>query len=82
MAELVTLVDNQLVAEVDELVAHHVVASRSEAVRIGLEQLVDQTHRAKVAIKILDGYRRYPQDETAINPGDAAARAMIEEEPW
>ena len=44
MAQLVTRVDDALVAAVDELVVAGVVASRSEAVRVGLERLIDR-HR-------------------------------------
>jgi len=42
MAQLVARLDDSLMAEVDVLVADGVVANRSEAVRLGLERLVDQ----------------------------------------
>ena len=52
-------------------------ASRSEAVRAGLEAVVDRARRA-----IVDGNRRMPQDEDDLAWSDAATAAMIAEEPW
>ena len=42
MPQLVTRLDAELVEAVDRLVSDGVVANRSEAVRLGLEQLVDR----------------------------------------
>ena len=47
MAQLVTRVDDRLAAAVDELVAAGIVASRSEAVRLGLERLIDRCRRIR-----------------------------------
>ncbi len=44
---MVTRVEDELAAAIDALVAAGVVASRSEAVRIGLQQLVDRHRRAR-----------------------------------
>jgi metal-responsive CopG/Arc/MetJ family transcriptional regulator len=82
MAQLVTRLDDRLLAEVDALVANHVVASRSEAVRLGLTRLVDQHRRAEVGAAIAGAYRRTPQTDDELAGLDAATRALVDEEPW
>jgi Arc/MetJ-type ribon-helix-helix transcriptional regulator len=82
MAQLVARVDDSLVAEVDRLVADGVAASRSEAMRIGLEELVEAHRRQRIGTQIVDAYRRLPQTEDELAGLDAATRALVEEEPW
>lgn len=82
MAQLVTRVDDDLARQVDELVAAGVVASRSEAVRNGLERLVDQHRRAQIGAQIIDGYRNLPQVDAEVAWPDAASAQMIADEPW
>lgn len=82
MAQVVTRLDDRLLADVDELVAEGAVASRSEAVRLGLEQLVDRHRRRAVGAAIVAGYRRQPQTERELAGLDEATRALVDEEPW
>jgi metal-responsive CopG/Arc/MetJ family transcriptional regulator len=82
MAQLVTRLDDTLVDEVDGLIADGVVANRSEAVRRGLQQLVDEHRRLQIGARIVDAYRCRPQDEQELTGLDAATRALVEEEPW
>ena len=82
MAQLVTRLDQRLLAEVDALVAEGVVHSRSEAVRLGLERLVDQHQRQRVGAAIVEAYRRHPQTVDEIAGLDEATRALVNEEPW
>lgn len=82
MTQLVARVDDALVAQVDRLVADGIVASRSEAMRIGLEGLVEENRRKLVGARIVDGYRRLPQTEEELAGLDIATRALVEEEPW
>ncbi len=82
MAQLVTRIDNRLAAEIDRLVADGVVASRSEAVRRGLEVFLDQHRRQAVGAAIVEGYRLRPQEAREVGWADEATRAMIAEEPW
>jgi metal-responsive CopG/Arc/MetJ family transcriptional regulator len=58
MAQLVTRLDDDLLAEVDALIGDGVAANRSEAVRLALQQLVDRHERRQVGGRIADGYRR------------------------
>jgi Arc/MetJ-type ribon-helix-helix transcriptional regulator len=82
MTQLVTRVGDELAAEVDRLVDQGVVESRSEAVRRGLEMLVDRHQRARVAAAIVRGYGVHPQTEEEAGWADEATRRMIAEEPW
>ncbi len=82
MAQLVTRVDDALAAAVDELVTAGVVGSRSEAVRLGLERLVDRYRRDRIGAQIVAGYRARPQDENDTSWADDDTRRMIEEESW
>lgn len=82
MAQFVTRIPDALAEEVDRLVGSGVVASRSEAVRLGLERLVDRERRRRIGQAIVDGYTRMPQTEEEAEWADAAARDMIAEEAW
>ena len=82
MAQLVTRLDDGLVAEVDEMVANGVVASRSEAVRLGLQRLVEHHRRSTIGAQIADAYRRHPQTGAELAGLDEATRALVAEEPW
>jgi Arc/MetJ-type ribon-helix-helix transcriptional regulator len=82
MAQVVTRLDDRLMADVDGLVADGVVASRSEAVRVGLKRLVDQHRRQQVGASIVAAYRRQPQTADELAGLDDATRALVEEEPW
>lgn len=82
MAQLVTRLDDALAAAVDAMVDDGRFASRSEAVRAGLEHLVDEHRRRRIGEQIAEGYRRMPQTEAEVAWSDGATRAMIEAEPW
>ena len=82
MAQLVTRLDDRLVEQLDALIADGVVATRSEAVRLGLERLIDEHKRRRVGAQIVEGYRRQPQTDEELTGLDEATRALIEEEPW
>lgn len=80
--QLVTRIPDEVAASIDSLVDAGVFASRSEAVRAGLEVIIDRERRAAVGRAIADGYRRIPEDEDGLGWSDAATAAMIAEEPW
>lgn len=82
MAQLVTRVGDDLAAAVDELVAAGVVASRSEAVRLGLRRLVDRYRRDQIGARITEGYRGRPQTDAEVSWADESSVRMIAEEPW
>jgi Arc/MetJ-type ribon-helix-helix transcriptional regulator len=82
MTQMVARLDDALAAQVDELVALGVVGSRSEAIRMGLERLVDEHRRAQIGREIIRGYEAVPQRDDDMNWADEATVAMIAEEPW
>lgn len=82
MAQLVTRVDDRLLAEVDALVDGGVAATRSDAVRLGLEALIARHRREQTGRAIIEGYRRHPQNDEELAGLSEATRALVEEEPW
>lgn len=82
MAQFVTRVDDALAAAIDELVAAGAVANRSEAVRLGLERLVDRYRRAQTGARIAEGYRAVPQTDAEVGWADGSSVRMIADEPW
>jgi Arc/MetJ-type ribon-helix-helix transcriptional regulator len=82
MTQVVARLDDKLVANLDRLVAEGFVASRSEAVRIGLEKLVEERRRQQIAAEIVAGYGRHPETDEELAQAERATRALIEEEPW
>lgn len=82
MAQLVVRVDDSLVAAIDDLVSAGVVSSRSEAMRVGLQALVDEHRKRMLGARIADAYARHPQTDDELAGLDVGTRAMIEEEPW
>jgi Arc/MetJ-type ribon-helix-helix transcriptional regulator len=82
MPQVVTRLDEKLVADLDGLVADGRIASRSEGVRVALEQLVDEHRRRRIGEEIVEGYRRIPETDEEIAQAERATRASIAEEPW
>ena len=82
MAQLITRVDDKLVAQVDAIVASGEAESRSDAVRRALEAMIDQRRRRLIGEAIAEGYRRMPETEEELRWADDNARSMIAEEPW
>ncbi|MBA3245007.1 MAG: hypothetical protein H0T61_07495 [Actinobacteria bacterium] len=82
MLQIVTRVDDNLAREVDRLVQEGVVASRSAAVRLGLETLIERHRRHRIGRSIVDGYTRRPQTETEVGWTDEATTKMIADESW
>jgi Arc/MetJ-type ribon-helix-helix transcriptional regulator len=80
--QVVARIPDELAGAVDDLVRAGVFASRSEAVRAGLESVIDEQRRARVGRAIVDGYRRIPQEGDDLAWSDAASAAMISAEPW
>lgn len=82
MVQLVTRVDESTAAALDLLIKEGVVESRSDAVRKGLELLVDRHLRARVAAAIVRGYTLVPPTDEEAAWADESTIRMISEEPW
>lgn len=80
--QLVTRIPDSVAEAVDDLVRSGVFASRSAAVRAGLEAVVEQERRDGIGRAIVEGYRRIPQEQDDLTWPDAATSAMIAEESW
>ncbi len=72
----------ELLAEVDELVARGIYDSRAAAVRAGLEAVADSERRRQVDRAVVEGYRRIPAAETEHEGAVASLRDAIVDEPW
>ena len=82
MAQIITRVDDQLMAQVDAIVASGEAESRSDAVRRALEAMIDERRRRLVGEAIAAGYRRVPETDEELRRADENARALVAEEPW
>lgn len=82
MAQLVTRVDEALLAEIDRLVEEGTVESRSDAVRVGLRQLIERRRRGAIGEAIRAEYAARPQTLAEVGWSDAATAGMIADEPW
>ena len=82
MTQLVARIDEDLVRSIDRLIAEGVVESRSDAVRKGLQALIESTRRRRTADEIIAGYTQQPQTENEVAWADQATVQMIADEPW
>jgi Arc/MetJ-type ribon-helix-helix transcriptional regulator len=72
----------ELLAEVDDLVARGLYESRAAAVRAGIEAVTESERRRQTDRAILEGYRRKPAGEAEREAAVASLRDAILEEPW
>ncbi len=82
MTQFVTRVDDLLARAVDDLIEAGVFETRSEAVRAGLDVIVDRERRRLIGEQINAGYERVPESEEEMADAHRRGRAMILEEPW
>lgn len=80
--QIVVRIDATLITQLDDLVASGAIQSRSQGVRVAIEQYIDQERRAEIGRQIVEGYLRIPQEEDDGMWSDELTRAMIAEEPW
>lgn len=73
---------DEIVARIDELVARGVFASRSAAVRRGLEVIVSADRRRAIDRAYEEAYRRFPETDDELRAAERLATLSIEEEPW
>ena len=73
---------DELASSLDELVATGRFATRAEAVRAAIEQLLDTERRVAIGRRIVRGYSDVPQTDAEVAAATEAAVRSIEEEPW
>ena len=73
---------DELASSLDELVSSGRFATRAEAVRAAIEQLLDAEHRREIARQIVQAYTDVPQTDREVAAATESAVRSIEEEPW
>jgi Arc/MetJ-type ribon-helix-helix transcriptional regulator len=82
MPQLVTRVDDELLRQVDSLIADGTSESRSDAVRDALALWIRHSKREAQNARTVAAYTAQPQTNDEIGWSDEAAIQMIETEPW
>lgn len=75
-------IPDPLANELERLVSSGRFETKADAVRTALETLIDAERRADVGRRIVEGYRRVPQEDADVAEAGRAASRSIEEEPW
>jgi Arc/MetJ-type ribon-helix-helix transcriptional regulator len=73
---------DELAGSLDELVSSGRFATRAEAIRTAIEQLLETEHRHEIGRRIVQGYTDAPQTDAEVAAATQAAVRSIEEEPW
>jgi Arc/MetJ-type ribon-helix-helix transcriptional regulator len=76
-----TRFDDRELAVLDQLVADGAAGSRSELIRLAVQQFNRARHRRKVGESIAEAYRQLPQTDSEIEWAMANAIALTEAEP-
>lgn len=64
------------------MVADGRFATRTDAVRSAISDLVEREHRSAVGEAIVAGYRRVPETAEELATAETNLRRLIAEEPW
>jgi Arc/MetJ-type ribon-helix-helix transcriptional regulator len=72
----------ELLAEVDKLVAQGAYKSRAAAVRAGLEAVTESQRRRQIDRAVITGYQRTPAGDADHESAVASLREAIVDEPW
>ena len=75
-------IPDTLAEELEALVSTGRFDTKADAVRAALETLVDAERRADVGRRIVEGYRRVPQEDADVASAHDTAERSIDEEPW
>jgi Arc/MetJ-type ribon-helix-helix transcriptional regulator len=80
--QIAVRIPDALAGQLDELVASGRFDTKADAVRAALDALIDAERRADVGRRIVEGYRKVPQDDVDVAAAAEAASRSIDEEPW
>jgi Arc/MetJ-type ribon-helix-helix transcriptional regulator len=80
--QIAVRIPDELAASLEELVASGRFDTKADAIRAGLEALVDAERRRRIGDVIVEGYRRIPQDDEEVRAATRGAIRSIHEEPW
>jgi len=73
---------DDLVEQVDRLVADGAFKSRSQAVRSGLEAIVAGQRRQEIDLRYRDAMTRLPETSEELAEATDSATSAINDEPW
>lgn len=82
MTQIAVKLPDELVREIDDLVAVGLFKSRSSAVRMALEATVATQRRRDLEQAYADGYRSMPESEREMADSARLAVQAIHDEPW
>jgi Arc/MetJ-type ribon-helix-helix transcriptional regulator len=80
--QIAVRVPEELLNELDALVASGAFESRAEAVRAGIQAITVLERRRQTDRAIVDAYRRTPPTAAEQDAALASLRDAIAEEPW
>ncbi|CAN5915311.1 hypothetical protein BH23ACT10_BH23ACT10_06180 [soil metagenome] len=80
--QIAVKLSDALVAAVDVLVAEGRFASRSEAVRAGLDHIVATASSDRIDRAFVEGFRRVPERPEELREARRLALEAIADEPW
>lgn len=75
MTQIAVKLPDELVRELDELVAQGLFSSRSSAVRRAVELIVSRQRRDALNESYANGYRQIPESKSGAGGGDAPGDA-------
>ena len=82
MTAVAIRIPDDVLERLDGLVHPDGYATRTEVIRRAIDVLLDAHERSAVDREIVDAYVRMPQTDEEVAVAAAAARALIDEEPW
>jgi Arc/MetJ-type ribon-helix-helix transcriptional regulator len=82
MTQIAVKLPDDLVQQVDQLVARGVFPSRSSAVRRGLQAVVSAQLRETADRAYAEGYRETPESDEEMSEATRLAVHAIHDEPW
>ena len=80
--EIAVKLPDELVHEIDRLVARGAFDSRSQAVRSGLEAIVASRRRQEIDRRYEEAMARFPVTSEELAEANGLALNAIDEEPW
>ncbi len=80
--QLALRIPDELAGRLSQLVAEGRYATRTEAVREAIAELLAREERRRVDREIVTGYRRLPPGADEERWAEVSGRELIAEEPW
>ncbi len=80
--QLAIRIAEELAEGLDELVREGRFATRTEAVRAAIGELIERERREAIGAAIVVGYERHPETAEELQIADGNLRRLIAEDPW